>query len=199
MCLSCVTKTEAGPDKHWFAYIKLSYSRAMNSYRGKTHEWLRKQTHLADAQGFLCGCVYTTHSHVERGADKHISSHCLHMNSLVDFRCTKTLACWEFETGSSCMQTGSCSHVLAVLSSITAVWKRMHASSHSHSSAIHYSTLAMDRHFLPHPQWIEHHITTVNHNSYTHFCSASLWVFTSHRLYFVCFRGISDATLYACL
>lgn len=80
----------------------------------------------------------------------------------------------------------------AVLSSITAVWKRMYASSHSHSSAIHYSTLAMGRHFLPHPQWTEHHITTVDYNSYrlAHFSCAVSWAFMSQTLLWTLFKRL---------
>lgn len=87
------------------------------------------------------------------------------------------------------MQTSSCSYFCAVLSSITAVWNRMYASSHSHSSAIHYSTLATDRHFLPLPQCIEHHITTVSHNCYSssHISAVQFCKYLCHKLYFVLF------------
>lgn len=70
--------------------------------------------------------------------------------------------------------------------------KRMYASSHSHSSAIHYSTLAMGRHFLPHPQWTEHHITTVDYNSYrlAHFSCAVSWAFMSQTLLWTLFMRL---------
>lgn len=155
----------------------------MFDYKGKAHKWkdtLHSQISQIHQRKHRCACLCNTNA--KQWSDAHTNHqpclflqvfHCsVHIYALVGFNTTK-LCLWEFEMVSSCRLP----HFLmfSVVSSITAVWSRMCASSHSYNSAIHYSALTNGQTLLPTPT--EEGTSHFNHNGDAQPCCARLIIY----------------------